>query len=70
MTNKSTGFKRIALSVVVALGFGLLTSMPSAQATPIGATLTIDATSTKASSITAGDTATATLKTTFTTEST
>jgi len=70
MTNKSTGFKRIALSVVVALGFGLLTSMPSAQATPIGATLTIDATSTKASSITRGDTATATLKTTFTTEST
>jgi hypothetical protein len=70
MTNKSTGFKRIALSVVVALGFGLLTSMPSAQATPIGATLTIDAASTKASSITAGDTATATLKTTFTTEST
>ena len=70
MTNKSTGFKRIALSVVVALGFGLLTSMPSAQATPIGATLTIDAASTKASTITAGDTATATLKTTFTTEST
>jgi hypothetical protein len=70
MTNKSTGFKRIALSVVVALGFGLLTSMPSAQATPIGASLTIDAASTKASSITAGDTATATLKTTFTTEST
>jgi trimeric autotransporter adhesin len=70
MTNKSTGFKRIALSVVVALGFGLLTSMPSAQATPIGASLTIDAASTKASSITAGDTATATLKTTFTTENT
>jgi hypothetical protein len=69
MTNKSTGFKRIALSVVVALGFGLLTSMPSAQATPIGATLTIDAASTKASTITAGDTATATLKTTFTAES-
>jgi hypothetical protein len=70
MTNKSTGFKRIALSVVVALGFGLFASVPSAQATPIAATLTIDATSTKASSITAGDTATATLKTTFTTEST
>jgi len=68
MTNKSTGFKRIALSVVVALGFGLLTSMPSAQATPIAASLTIDAASTKASTITAGDTATATLKTTFTAE--
>jgi len=67
MTNKSTGFKRVALTLVAALGFGLIGVMPS-QATPIAATLTIDATTTKSSSIIAGDTATATLKTTFTTE--
>jgi len=69
MTNKSTSFKRIALAVVAALGIGLLSTMPS-QATPIAATLTIDAAATKSSTVTAGDTATATLKTTFTTEST
>jgi len=69
MTYKSTSFKRIALAVVAALGFGFMSSMPAAQATPIGATLTIDSASTKASSITVGDTATATLKSTFTMES-
>jgi len=68
MTHKSTNFKRIALAVVVALGVGLFSAGPSAQATPVGASLTIDSTTTKSSSITAGDTATATLKTTFTTE--
>ena len=39
---RKTTFKRIALAVVAALGFGLLSTGPS-QAAPFSATLTIDA---------------------------
>ena len=62
MSNK-TNFKRIALAVVTALGFGVLASGPSNGAVQAGATLTISAST---ASITAGETATATLTATFT----
>jgi hypothetical protein len=62
MSNK-TFFKRIALTAIAALGFGML-SVTSSQATVSGHTLTIGATSTAdtatyATSITAGETSTA-----------
>jgi hypothetical protein len=69
MIDKSINFKRIALAVVVALGFGVLAVAPSAQATVIGETLTVGGSTTSTSaSITAGDTATTTLKSSFTAE--
>ena len=62
MSNK-TNFKRIALAVVAALGFGVLASGPSIASIPSGSTLTAAA---PTAAITAGDTATAVLTATFT----
>ncbi len=62
MSNK-TNFKRIALAVVAALGFGVLASGPSSAQVQAGATLTIAA---PTASITAGETATVALTGTFT----
>jgi hypothetical protein len=61
--SQKTALKRIALGVVVALGFGALASGPSNAAITTGSTFSISATS---ASITAGETATATLTGTFT----
>ncbi len=62
MSNKTT-YKRIALAVVAALGFGVLASGPSNAAVQSGATLSISGAT---ASIKAGETATATLTATFT----
>jgi hypothetical protein len=60
--SNSTFFKRIALTAIAALGFGMLSVAPS-QAVVTANTLTIDSAT---DSITLGDTATATLTHTFT----
>jgi hypothetical protein len=62
MSNKTT-FKRIALGLVAALGFGVLASGPSNAAIQSGATLGI---ASSTASIKAGETATAVLTATFT----
>jgi len=62
MSNK-TSFKRLALTVAVALGLGALASGPSNAAITTGSTFSISAST---ASITAGETATATLTGTFT----
>ena len=67
--SKSTFFKRVALTAIAALGFGMLSVAPS-QATVSGHTLTIGATSTAdtasyATSITAGETSTAVIAHSF-----
>jgi hypothetical protein len=50
-----TGFKRLALVVVTALGFGLLSTGPAANAAIVGQTLTLSAST---ATVTAGETAT------------
>jgi len=62
MSNK-TSFKRIALAVVVALGIGVLSTGPSANAAVIAETMTLNTTT---GTVTAGETATTSLTTTFT----
>ena len=67
--SNSTFFKRIALTAIAALGFGVLSSAPS-QATVSAHTLTIgalstDTTTTYASTIAVNETATATLRHVF-----
>ena len=64
--SKTTFFKRIALTAIAALGFGMLSVAPS-QATVSGESLTIgalstDTTTTYASTIAVNETATAVLK--------
>ena len=67
--SKTTFFKRIAMTAIAALGFGMLSVAPS-QATVSGHTLTIGATSTAdtasyATSITADETSTAVIAHSF-----
>jgi len=50
-----TSFKRVALAVVVALGFGLLTTAPAANAAIVGQTLTLGAST---ATVTAGESVT------------
>jgi hypothetical protein len=52
---RNTGFKRVALAVVAALGFGLLTTAPAVNAAIVGQTLTLSAST---ATVTAGDSAT------------
>jgi len=56
--SKRTHFKRLALAVVASLGFGLLSSGPSAQAAVFGETLTL---SSATATSTVGDSATVTM---------
>jgi len=64
-----TNFKRIAFAVVVTLSLGMLGTAPTNAGTIIGETLTVDGSSTTASStITQGETATVTVVTSFTPE--
>jgi len=64
MTNKSTSFKRLALALVAALGFGILSTGPSA-ALLSAATTTLSSSAT-AVSVTVGETASVTLTVNFT----
>jgi hypothetical protein len=64
MTNKSTSFKRLALALVAALGFGVLSTGPSA-AVLSAATTTLSSSAT-AVSVTVGETASVTLTVNFT----
>ena len=68
--SKKTNFKRLAFAVVVTLSLGILGTAPSNAGTIIGETLTVDASSTTAtSSITQGETAVVSVVSTFTPES-
>jgi hypothetical protein len=65
-----TSFRRIAFAVVVTLSLGILGTAPSNAGTIIGETLTVDGSSTTAtSSITQGETAVVSVVSTFTPES-